>query len=344
MARRIALRLPGMRRVLLGVAAVSFVATGNGVAGERAGRAVRVEAPRRVEVFVPAGTFTMGVDEDDAAAALAQCQLAYYPPGVVPQLLLAPGQFTDLCTEFHTDLVYMAPRTVSLDAYAIDRDEVSVEDYRRCAAAGGCTVDALVTGDERYIVDDGPMVNVTWHEALTYCRWRGARLPTEAEWERAARGDRAAATWPWGELEQPRDFNHGQPRALALREIDRQAATLPFRAFGDPDGGDGFMYLAPPGSYRWGDSPFGTRDQAGNVAEWTADAYLRETHNRGYENLARMNPVRDVGAALSRVVRGGSWRQPAFVARSHLRDPFNLMYEATQRYSHVGFRCARSAR
>jgi len=337
-----------MRRALLGLAAPSVVlvlmGTGSGVAGDRAGRAVRIEAPRRVEVFVPAGTFVMGVDEEDAAAALAQCQLAYFPPNAIPRLHGPGGQPTDFCSDYYAELTHMAPREVFLDAYAIDRHEVSVEDYRRCVAAGGCTLDALVAGDERYILDDGPMVNVTWDEAMTYCRWRGARLPTEAEWERAARGDRVGADWPWGETEQLADFNHGQPRVVAMREIERQLIPIPLRFFGDPDGSDGYTYLAPPGSYPWGESPFGTRDQAGNVAEWTADAYYRDERTRGYEDLPTMNPVREGSATHPRVVRGGSWRQPAFVAKSHLRDPFNAIYDATQRYAHIGFRCARSVR
>jgi sulfatase modifying factor 1 len=337
-----------MRRALYGLAASSvaliLVGTGSGVAGERAGQVVRVEAPPRREVFVPAGTFVMGVDEDEAAAARAQCQLAYYPPNAIPRLQGPGGPILDFCNEYYVELSLMAPREVFLDAYAIDRYEVSVADYRRCVAAGGCALDALVEGDVRYLADDGAMANVTWDEAATYCRWRGARLPTEAEWERAARGDRVGADWPWGEAEQLSDFNHGQPRAVSLREIERRPFPVPVRFFGDPDDSDGHRYIAPPGSYPWGESPFGTRDQAGNVAEWTADAYYREDRLRGYANLPTMNPVREGSAMQPRVVRGGSWRQPPFVAKSHLRDPFNVVYDATERYSHIGFRCARSLR
>lgn len=307
------------------------------------GRTVRIEKPRQVEVFVPAGTFEMGVTEESAASALVQCQLAYFPPNQTPRQQTQSGQFVDFCSDYHAVLTHMASRPVFLDAYAIDRDEVSVTDYRRCVASGGCTLDALIAGDERYIRGEWPMVNATWDEAQSYCRWRGGRLPTEAQWERAARGDHAEFEWPWGELEQPRDFNHGQPRAVAMREIERQVSTVPLRFFGDPDDTDGFALHAPPGSFPWGESPFGTRDQAGNVAEWTADAYLHDDVNRGYDNLPDVNPLRE-GATQNRVIRGGSWRQPTFVARSNLRDPFNPYYEASGRYSHVGFRCARSLR
>ena len=107
----------------------------------------------------------------------------------------------------------------------------------------------------------------------------------------------------------------------------------------------GHVLLAPTGSYVWGESPFGTRDQAGNVAEWTADAFIETDKVRGYQGLPLRNPARDaVSLTGPGVVRGGSWRQPTFVAKSNLRDPFNPYYDATQRFSHVGFRCARTLR
>ncbi|MDB4963654.1 MAG: hypothetical protein JWP01_3653 [Myxococcales bacterium] len=325
----------------LAVAAVGAVGIRDGRAG---GRAVRIEKPRQVEVFIPAGTFEMGVSEEAAVSAQTQCVLAYFPPNQTPRQQTQTGGFIDFCSEYYADLTHMLQRPVFLDAYAIDRDEVSVADYRVCVARGGCTLDALVAGDERYIRGDWPMVNATWDEAQAYCRWRGGRLPTEAEWERAARGDGAEAEWPWGELEQPKDFNHGQPRVVAMRDIERQISTVPLRFFGDPDDADGFALLAPPGSFPWGESPFGTRDQAGNVAEWMADAYFHDDRNRGYDNLSDANPLREGSATQTRVVRGGSWRQPSFVAKSNLRDPFNPYYDATQRFSHVGFRCARTLR
>ena len=304
------------------------------------GRVVRVEKPPAREVFVPAGVFEMGVDEETAGYALQQCQLLF------PSLTgtTASGQQIDFCADYNTELTHMAPREVFVEAFAIDRDEVSVASYRSCVAAGECGLDALVAGDERYIHGDWPMVNVTWEEAGTFCRWRGGRLPTEAEWERAARGDSTTATWPWGELEQPKDFNHGQPRALVLRDLDQGRAMSPTKFFGDPDDSDGAMILAPPGSYPWGDGPFGTRDQAGNVAEWTADAFVFDDRKKGYDDLPTVNPRRDGTMLSPRVVRGGSWRQPTFLAKSNLRDPFNGEYAPQMRFSHIGFRCARSLR
>lgn len=311
------------------------------------GRVVRIVAPPRSEVFVPSGRYLMGVDESSAQAAVQQCELAYPAmAGIHP----TTGKPLGFCgVDYEGDLIHMAPRGVYLDPYAIDRDEVSVADYRACVAAGGCDLDALISGDERYIRDNWPLVNVTWLEAQDYCRWRGGRLPTEAEWERAARGDDKEATWPWGSVERPKDFNHGQPRAEAMREIERPQQTLlvPSPLLGDPDDSDGTVLIAPAGSYAWGTGPYGTRDQAGNVAEWTADAYSHDDNLRGFDNLSPINPLREPKSGEitpARVVRGGSWRQPSFVAHANLRDPFNRVYQQNMRFSHIGFRCARSVR
>lgn len=334
-------QMPSLRTACLGALIAGAIGAGAAVFAEPAGRVVRVLAPKRVEVYVPPGRFWMGADEDVARAANVQCTTNF--PALVGST--GAGQVrVDFCSDYLDTLAAMAPREVFVDGFFIDRDEVSVADYRTCVAAGACDLDPLISGDERYIRDGWPMVNVTWHEAQDYCRWRGGRLPTEAEWERAARGDDPRAMWPWGELEQPRDMNHGQPRADAMRQIEGQKSTVPTNFFGDPDDTDGHAILAPPGSYVWGASPFGTRDQAGNVAEWTADAFVYDSKVKGYEGLDDSNPYREGTHSDPRVVRGGSWRQPTFVAKSNLRDPFNKEYDPKQRFSHVGFRCARSSR
>jgi sulfatase modifying factor 1 len=338
------------------VVLVALLGARDGMAGERApapelpasshhtetalphGRVVRIEKLPRREVFIPAGIFEMGLDEAAAGAAREQCRIVFAPEAITG----LAGQRFDFCGEYYTELVNMLTRNVFVDAFAIDRDEVSVADYRRCVDAGGCELDALVAGDERYIGATWPMVNVNWGEAQQFCRWRGGRLPTEAEWERAARGDRPEALWPWGELDQPRDFNHGQPRSPAMREIEGGLSYPPINFFGDPDDSDGAMLLAPAGSYPWGEGPFGTRDQAGNVAEWTADAYFQDGPRQGYKDLSTVNPLREGPPGQPRVVRGGSWRQPTFLAQSNLRDPFNREYQPERRFSHVGFRCART--
>lgn len=360
-------------RVLPCALALATAAGAVAVAGERKGKVVRIAQDPKREVFVPGGPFWMGVSEDDVDVVVNQCELFFEPNEQVQ--IIQGARSTPFCGGYREELTAMGQRKVTLGAYAIDRTEVGVAEYRSCVTAGVCSLDPLIAGDERYIRDEWPLVNVSWFEAQEYCRWRGGRLPTEAEWERAARGadasetsnafdlgDRARAAelvWPWCEemlrdsakrcVERTEDFNHGQPRTQVLRELDRTQNIL--LLLGDPDEVDGYALIAPPGQYPWGQGPFGTRDQAGNVAEWTADARGVTELTIGYTNLPGctnhddevlcINPVREGNDRDTRVVRGGSWRQPTFLARSNIRDPYGVIYDPRRRFSHVGFRCAR---
>ncbi len=141
---------------------------------------------------------------------------------------------------------------VFLDAYWIDRLEVSNAQYRLCVEAGVCA-EPRSWSDVNFKGDQQPAV-VPWESADTYCRWAGARLPKEAEWEKAARGT-DGRTWPWGD------------------EFEANRANLS----GDADG---HGFTAPVGSFPNDVSPYGVLDVAGNAAEWVADWWDAEYYAR----------------------------------------------------------------
>jgi formylglycine-generating enzyme required for sulfatase activity len=351
------------RRTTIGVLAAALAGAMLGgdtaQASAKVGRVVRVEATRPRRVLVPAGEFLMGVVPEPPAEL---------PDGVDPTtdwcLLTANPTMCRACDSFFSVqvgashlaceaydvmLLGMMPRQVYLDAFWIDRAEVTGADYRACVAAGACTADALVAGDTRVVRPELPIVNVTWDDARDYCRWRGGRLPTEAEWEKAARGDGTAVSddsplahpWPWGDAPRPDDFNHGKPFDAALRAMD----TIRGESFDLTavlaDDSDGALGPTTPGAYPWGEGPYGTVDQAGNVAEWVAD----EFSDNGYADLPTRRPRRgtDAYSSVPRVVRGGSWMHPELFGRVDVRDPLNVTYDGDRRFPNIGFRCARDA-
>lgn len=195
-----------------------------------------------------------------------------------------------------------AARYVTLGGFWIDRTEVTAAAYRRCVNAGSCPEASDPFGLLR--APDAPAVNVTHAMAAAYCAWRGGRLPTEAEWEYAARGAEGR-TYPWGE----RAPDCSLARALGCGASPIQVGRLPAGA-----------------------SPFGALDMAGNVAEWTADRW---------EALAP-GSFRDPTTAAGgheRVVRGGAFDEPASALRASARMRRD---EREARYD-LGFRCVRSA-
>lgn len=158
---------------------------------------------------------------------------------------------------------------VYLDAYWIDRYEVTNAQYRQCIEAGECSGDV-----EDYPEDDYPAVYVTWYEAEAYCIWAGGRLPTEAEWEKAARGIKEQ-DYPWGDE---------SPNCELANSAGCEGNTMPV------------------GSYPEGASPYGVMDMAGNVWEWVADWYKNDYYRRSPNS----NPIGPVTGDC-KVIRGGSW-------------------------------------
>jgi formylglycine-generating enzyme required for sulfatase activity len=207
---------------------------------------------------------------------------------------------------------------VTLSPYFIDRTEVTVADYTRCVSAGRCGAPGFSASDARYAQPSFPVVLVTWEDARDYCTFARGRLPTEAEWELAARG-LGGRTFPWGEVYNPHLSNHG---SLALDVTD---AT------------DGFEGLAPVGSIPDGKTALGVLDMAGNAAEWVADAF---DPDQVYEQVPpypptpETNPRHDAGSR--HIIRGGSYMQGADFQRSAAR----YGTYPTRRLPYVGFRCA----
>jgi len=202
-------------------------------------------------------------------------------------------------------------RRVYVDAFYIDRTEVTNAMYKAFCDATGYLPPVSPTWDTGYFRSkpDHPALNLTWDQATAYCKWAGKRLPTEAEWEKAARGT-DGRVYPWGNV-----------WADSLTNL---------RA------GDRFEKAAPVGAFPAGASPYGALDMAGNVWEWCADWYLLEA----YATASNRNPTGPAGPAPRRVVRGGSFASGQSDAEVANRDKF----APNQLLDHIGCRCVWSRR
>jgi formylglycine-generating enzyme required for sulfatase activity len=209
---------------------------------------------------------------------------------------------------------------VELSAFEIDATEVTVGAYFACIGAGACTPPS--TGRFCGVEEQLPRNCVTWKQADAYCRYAGMRLPTEAEWERAARGtDRRR--FVWGDEWPP-------PRGAGNLADDTMRGSEPgWLSISSYD--DGAAYLAPARA----SSPTadGVFDMAGNVMEWVADAY----DERAYETSPKKNP-KGPSSGLARVVRGGSFG--TFAAEA-LEVTHRGFYVEDRASAHIGFRCAK---
>ena len=224
---------------------------------------------------------------------------------------------------------------VTLSGYCIDRTEVTVAAYARCAASRKCTsaMEPATKGQEslcngtRADRQDHPVNCVDWDQARTYCGFVNKRLPSEAEWEYAARGS-DGRMYSWG---------NEPPSAKRLNACDRECRALGKR-MGEEwpitmyDDSDGWETTAPVGSFPAGASPFGALDMTGNVWEWTADWYGR------YQAGASTNPPRDKDG-WARVLRGGGWDSSD---AGKLRTASRGRVGPALRDADLGFRCARA--
>ena len=209
-------------------------------------------------------------------------------------------------------------RKVYLDSYWIDLLEVTNVQYQKFTAQENRGIpDHWENGRYPSGYENHPVVGISWYDADAYCRFVGKRLPTEAEWEKAARGT-DGLIWPWGNF------------------WDRSKAnTL------EADVGN----TMPVGSYKTGVSPFGAYDMAGNVWEWVDDWFL-ETYYASSPDRNPHNSMSRTGNA-TKVVRGGSWVEDRDMSRTYFRlgiYPPEYPPEVPERLlnpvAYIGFRCA----
>ncbi len=240
-------------------------------------------------------------------------------PTLVPVSLAGPGVGSEMAWVDGGVLVYIpagqfmmgnatpdAPeKTVSLDEYWIYQTEVTNSMYAFCVSVGACAPPAQELGTPVYdnpIYANYPIVGVSWDMAANYCTWIGGSLPTEAQWEKAARGV-AGASYPWGSQEADCDLGNFAGCVGALTDVTK---------------------------YADGASPFGALDMAGNVFEWVNDYYGENYYN----NAPTENPTGPESGEF-RVVRGSGFETGVEQSASAIRHPAGNAYHNRD----LGFRC-----
>jgi formylglycine-generating enzyme required for sulfatase activity len=221
-------------------------------------------------------------------------------------LRLPGGRFTMGSANPHAPPNERPARTLLLDSFWIDRTEVTVGAYRACVEANACARPARTSAACTFDAGDPdlPVSCVHWRDADAFCRFAGKRLPTEREWEYAARGT-YATPFPWGTAAT---CSNGV--TLISEQSGKSCAPHPLRV----------------GTHPGGASIFGAADMSGNVEEWTADWYV--------ESLGP-GPAPRSGAA--HVLRGGGWLSPPSMSRTTSRN----WGSALEAGPNVGLRCAR---
>lgn len=263
-----------------------------------------------VMVFVPGGEFEMGNTNDQLRFSVQLCEED------------DSRIFGEDARCFASEFADETPaHMVILDAFWIDRTEVTNEQYRHCVEAGVCSPPTEYSSYTRATYYDDaayegyPVIWVGWEQATEYCNWVGARLPTEAEWEYAARGPESKM-FPWGNTFDGARLNYCD-------------ANCPL---GTADAGadDGYPDTAPVGNYPSGKSWCGALDMAGNVREWVSDWY------GSYQRGQQANPRGPLSGQLL-VSRGGSWFDSLSNVRSTKRGQNAPDFSAYK----LGIRCVK---
>jgi formylglycine-generating enzyme len=245
----------------------------------------RLRVPASQAVYLRPLALDLGSTEAEVLAALVRCKREPLP---------------DRCDETTFDNE-TPPHHETLGGFWMARTEVTVAEYARCVAVGRCQPAAFEGGGLRFQQPRLPVTLVTFDDAQRYCAFRGGRLPTEAEFERAARGP-ARRAYPWGNAWHGKLANHGRSG------VDTSDAS------------DGFAELAPVGSFPDGATPEGILDLAGNAEEWTADRYAA---------------IYGSVPGSERAVRGGSYLSAA----PFLRGAARTGKPSETREPTLGFRC-----
>lgn len=243
---------------------------------------------------------------------------------LLPGMVFVPdGEFQMGCNPGFPDcdsLISPAQlHTVYLDAYYIDIYEVTNSRYATCVSAGVCTPPAEISSATRISYYDNPIyanypiIFVNWSQANTFCQWEGYRLPTEAEWEKAAIGYQDPRLYPWG-----------SDQSCSLANYSQASLFYSVPCVGD---------TTEVGSYPTGASPYGLMDMAGNVWEWVSDYF-----DINYYDYSPYNNPTGPETGSERTFRGGSWYGNQLDMVSSFRyglDPNTISDD-------LGFRCAYS--
>jgi formylglycine-generating enzyme required for sulfatase activity len=235
------------------------------------------------------------------------------------EMILVPaGSFQMGCSESPQDCENDETplHSVYLDDFLIDKYEVTNSRYADCVKNGPCNApekNASKTRDDYYdnpAYANFPVVEVNWHQARIFCEWQGKRLPTEAEWEKAARGGSEPRIFPWG---------NAQPDCSLVNFDNKEQSQL---CVGDTSAVD---------SYQAGTSPYGMMEMAGNVWEWVNDWYRADY----YQQSSQSNPT-GPDEGKYRVIRGGAWDAYS----DEVRTAYRMMSDPLATLNIIGFRCA----